>query len=585
MKKLIHFIFNSKNEKLILIGMPCLAILIAALILIPQFKDIVEYEKQKASQAYPVEVNVNSVTDNTPAATPVPSSFITPVPAETPVPKETDKVIHLTSLSVEKDLYVFVRDEKNVPVQNQKFSIEITFPNGSKNIYNTDFEGCCYLNNLSAGNYLISMTPLEGYRTPATINGKVIEAVEYKPIENIEDIVEIKDINEGLNEIKTNQNTEALFETIIDYINTDDTTYFDANDNTNNNSSSNNTNNNIEQSVTLAFDATKNTAYDFDSNGNYRNKYTYYTSGDYLLDRNGNITDVIPYLEDNSLICGLKYNAEKSCYETVELFGQNNNPLKEYWIDVESVASTDQINNYNSWQTENDKAVYYSNGRKVTGLKNIDGKLYFFDNYGYKAESVGIDVSFYNGNINWSAVKNAGIDFAIIRIGFRGWGSGAIYEDTCFEQNLRAASNAGIKVGVYFYSSAVNRIEAVEEASLCIAWLNNQNLDYPVFIDMEFSGDYPAGRQDKLSPATRVEIAQAFCETIKNAGYKPGIYATQTFLRDEININSVSQYYIWMASYTDNYSVPTTNYRYDMWQFTDFGKVSGVNGSVDFNVI
>ena len=566
MKKIIHYIFNSKHEKLILIGLPFIAIIVASSILIPQILGFIEYYDNSK-----IIITTSEIVNTAPVPSPT-LALESPQVSSAIQTESVDKNIHLTSMSVEKDLYVFVKDENNENVSGFEFKINIKFPDGIIKEYSTDKSGCCYINNLSAEKYEISMQKYDGYSLPATIYENVKESITYTQISNVEEIIDIRDLTEGLNEIKNNNEKEASTETVIEYINTD---YSDTVDVV--------TDNTFSQSLSVTSDGQSNVAYVYDSNGNYIYKYTYYTKDQYLLDRNNNVTDVIPYLENDVLMWGLRYNEEKSCYETVELFDSENLPLQDYMIDAEPVTSNDTVKN--SWQNEDGGTVYYSYGNKVTGLKNIDGKLYYFDSNGFKANSVGIDVSFYNGNINWTAVKNAGVDFVIIRIGFRGWGSGAVYQDTCFLQNLRGAKEAGLKVGAYFYSTAINKVEAIEEASICLSWLAGETLDLPLFIDMEFSGDYPEGRQDTLSNATRVEIAQAFCETVKTAGYKPGVYATQSFLLDEIDYNSISQYFIWMASFTDNYVVPSFAYRYDMWQFTDFGKVSGVNGSVDFNVI
>ena len=151
---------------------------------------------------------------------------------------------------------------------------------------------------------------------------------------------------------------------------------------------------------------------------------------------------------------------------------------------------------------------FYEDGSCAVGLKQIDGKLYYFNQYGVKARSVGIDVSFYNNDIDWQLVKDQGIDFAIIRVGGRGWSSGKLYDDCRTREYLRGARSAGIKIGVYFYSTAVNPYEAVEEASAALKAVGGIPLDYPVFIDMEFSGEYPEGRADR--PSARPSATAAF---------------------------------------------------------------------------
>lgn len=555
MKKLIHFIFKKEHEKAVLILLPLLSIIIASLVLVPQVFAIIDYKNTNKQQPVEItEINETEVTE-------FPSVQAIETTAPTSEIKvlvgEEDLKVHLTAQSIEKDLYIFVRDENNIPVSGTQFQITVKYPDGRTGSYKSETDGSCYLVNLNSGLYEISMNTIDGFSSCDPVKCTVKDSVSYQPIENVEEIVEIKDLSQGLNEIKANQETEATQETTIDYI--------------------------ISDTVSSSPDESI-TNFVYDSNGNKTYTYTYKTDdAGYILLRNGQSSDVLPNEENSILICGLRFNSDINGYETVTLFKENNLPIDEYMIEAEPITITQT--QLNGWQTENGKVVYYNNGEKLSGLKNIDGKLYYFDKSGYQANSVGIDVSFYNGNINWAAVKNAGIDYVIIRAGFRGWGSAAIYQDTCFEQNLRNAKAAGLKVGIYFYSTAVNKVEAVEEASICLEWMQSRSLDFPIYIDMEFSGEYPNGRQDLISPAIRTEVALAFCETIKNGGYKPGIYATQSFFSDEINYNSISQYSIWMASFTENYEQPNTNYRYDIWQFTDYGKVAGINGSTDFNVI
>lgn len=553
-KKILDFVFNPRHEALILLGLPLLAILIAFVILIPQLQDFY-YTARSASYLKNAQYSVTEI----PESSAVPQNPAANPPAATPIPTTDLNLIHvsLTAQSIEKDLYVFVRDASGVPVQGKVFPLFFTYPNGQTAYFNTETDGSCYLTNLNPGSYSVSMQEMDGYATAAPITAQVKDAVNYTKIENIEEIVEIRDLTEGLNEIKTNGDVQSHAETVIEYITSENPDH-------------------------LPEDLTE--QYVYDANGHLTYQYEYFYDDDgFLLLRTGESTDVIPNVEDGILVCGLRYNEVISAYETVELFHEDNTPLEEYMINATPI--TRQYEHLAGWQNENGALVYYSNGQKLAGLKNIDGKLYWFDNSGVRANSVGIDVSFYNGNINWNAVRNAGIDFVIIRAGFRGWGSASMYQDTCFRQNLLGAKEAGLKVGVYFYSTAVNRVEAVEEASLVLDWLGGTSLDCPVYIDMEYSGDYPNGRQDLLSPAVRVEVARAFCETIRNSGYTPGVYATQSYFKTELDFNSVAEYNIWLASFTEFNELPNFQNRFDMWQFTDYGRVAGVSGTVDFNVI
>ena len=151
------------------------------------------------------------------------------------------------------------------------------------------------------------------------------------------------------------------------------------------------------------------------------------------------------------------------------------------------------------WKDYGGKEVYLLPGSNLlTGLHLIDGKLHYFNEYGEHAKSLGVDVSYHNKGINWEAVRAQGIDFAIIRLGYRGWETGLLHEDVCFRQNLLGAKAAGLKVGVYLYSTAVNVREAQEEAAFILTLLNGVKLDLPVYLDTEQSGEYPFGRADRL---------------------------------------------------------------------------------------
>lgn len=236
---------------------------------------------------------------------------------------------------------------------------------------------------------------------------------------------------------------------------------------------------------------------------------------------------------------------------------------------------------------ESEGRTYYlgRGGEAVTGLRQIDGRLYYFDFYGVKAKKLGIDVSYHNKGINWPAVKAAGIDFAILRVGYRGYETGLLWEDERFVQNLRGAKAAGLALGVYVYSTAVNPVEARQEADLVIRSLGGVALDYPVFFDTEQSDQYPLGRADRLSQAARAQIVRAFCDRVRDAGCTPGVYSGINFLKNHLAYSSYSPYYTWLANYTRRNRLPIFPYPYDMWQFTSAGRVNGVRGAVDMNVI
>lgn len=219
------------------------------------------------------------------------------------------------------------------------------------------------------------------------------------------------------------------------------------------------------------------------------------------------------------------------------------------------------------------------------GLNNVSGKLFFQTSTGEIASSIGIDVSTFNRYIDWEEVRDAGVDFAILRIGGRGWGSGHIYTDRRFQEFYSAAQDAGMQIGVYFYSTATTVTEAVEEAEYIISVLHGAPLDMPVYLDIEYSGDYPNGRADRLDKAVRTDIVNAFSSTIRHAGYESGVYSGAYYITHELDFRSLSQNSLWIANYTQNSALPNVGYSYDIWQYTESGSIRGIFGTVDVNVI
>ena len=192
----------------------------------------------------------------------------------------------------------------------------------------------------------------------------------------------------------------------------------------------------------------------------------------------------------------------------------------------------------------------------------------------------GIDVSEHQGDIDWNAVKNAGIEFAIIRVGYRTYGGGEITLDTTFEQNLRNADAAGIKTGVYFFSQAIDPEEAIEEADAVIDAIRPYNISYPVIFDWELIiGD--SARTDAMTVDNLADACISFCERVKSAGYTPMIYQNKNTTMFKLDLPKLQDYDFWLAEYGDK---PTYYYDYQMWQYSSTGKVPGINGEVDMNI-
>ena len=242
---------------------------------------------------------------------------------------------------------------------------------------------------------------------------------------------------------------------------------------------------------------------------------------------------------------------------------------------------------YSGWREENGKTYYYAQDthQKVTGLRSIDGKLYYFNDKGVKQDNVtfGIDVSKYQSGLDWKKIKKSGVSFVIIRIGYRGYGAeGKLVKDPMFEEHFTNARNAGLKVGVYFFTQAVNEAEAQEEAEGCNWALNGRMLDYPIFYDTEAStAPGGTGRADGLGTADRTKCAIAFCERVKELGYQPGVYASTNWYRKRVDYDTLrSRYTIWNA----HYGVSSSPIGCDLWQGTEKARINGYNGDLDANI-
>lgn len=196
--------------------------------------------------------------------------------------------------------------------------------------------------------------------------------------------------------------------------------------------------------------------------------------------------------------------------------------------------------------------------------------------------TLGIDVSKYNKDIDWARVKASGIDFAIIRAGYRGSSSGVLVEDPYFRQNLAGAKAAGVGIGVYFFTQAITTDEAREEAEAVASLVNASDLVLPVFLDVESSGNVNGGRADPLDVTTRTEIVRVFCESAESLGYRAGVYANKTWMNKRLDMSALTPYTKWLAQYRA--AGPTYDGDYSIWQYTSSGTVDGIAGRVDMDI-
>ncbi|MDD2972470.1 MAG: glycoside hydrolase family 25 protein [Lachnospiraceae bacterium] len=235
--------------------------------------------------------------------------------------------------------------------------------------------------------------------------------------------------------------------------------------------------------------------------------------------------------------------------------------------DISYLVKTEDEINVELEDTEQDVDAEDVDGSELTEAVHTDESTF------------GIDVSKWNKDIDWVKVKEAGVDFAIIRCGYRGASTGSLVEDPYFARNIQGAAEAGVQIGLYFFTQAVNEVEAVEEASTAIMLCDNYNLNYPIFIDTEGAGG--SGRADTLDKDTRTRVCEAFCQTIESAGYTGGVYASKNWYNRNLDASQLERYVLWLAEYK---AAPTYEGEYQIWQYSSKGAIDGIEGHVDLNI-
>lgn len=220
------------------------------------------------------------------------------------------------------------------------------------------------------------------------------------------------------------------------------------------------------------------------------------------------------------------------------------------------------------------------NNYEVANLNILENGEFQYLTDGQVTSHKGIDVSSHQGNIDWNLVAQDGVEFAIIRVGYRGYGSeGRLVVDEKFENNIKGATAAGIKVGVYFFSQAINEAELLEEANLVLEQIAPYKIECPVVYDVEKTS--AQGRMNAISVEERTQLTKLFCQTIADAGYRPMIYHNTEMGALLINIAELEDYDKWYASYSDQMFYP---YDYKIWQYSDKGKIQGISTDVDLNI-
>lgn len=203
---------------------------------------------------------------------------------------------------------------------------------------------------------------------------------------------------------------------------------------------------------------------------------------------------------------------------------------------------------------------------------------YYVD--GKQVSYIGVDVSKYQDYIDFVKLKKAGVDFVMIRVGARGYGSGQLTVDDYFSENIKRATDAGLQIGLYFFSQAITTDEAVEEAELVLESIGDYEVRYPIAFDME-SIPNDTARIDNLTREEKTRIAQAFLDTVQEAGYNPMLYGNKEWLIKKVDLSKLTDYDIWLSQPGD---LPDYPYRFTMWQYTTTASIDGIAGYANLNI-
>ncbi len=510
--------------------------------------------------------------------------------------------LKISGSSVEMDLGVTVLNENDEIIVGVEFEFDIFDSSGKKayNVVDDNMDGQVYISDVPAGEYTVEMCKMTAYAQPAPVKVVVQPRLTYQKIDVSDKVVEEKDVNVEEEDKKYNDPTNGGANTSTPTIA-----------------------NTVEYVASSSKTETKTTETPvLDANGKQVVKYkpvlsTGADGNSYLVLASGEVSTVIATVDaDGYLTAAKRLNVggeeepvtqpettpteppvgpeipvETPTYTDVlsEVLGADGAPIAEngafkyqFTAVPQVTVTTETVTVYYGWQTMGGKTYYYDkNGKKVTGWQIINGANYYFESDGSRgggtSGNLGIDVSTWQENVDWAKVKAAGIDYVFIRLGYRGYTRGSLILDNEYRNHIAGATAAGLKVGVYFFTQAINEREAIEEASMCLQYVQGYNISYPIAIDVEYSG----GRADNLTAEQRTKVCRAFCETIRNGGYTPAVYANKSFFETMMYTSQLESYVIWLAHYTDKTSYAR---RYDIWQYSSKGSVNGISGYVDMNI-
>lgn len=268
-------------------------------------------------------------------------------------------------------------------------------------------------------------------------------------------------------------------------------------------------------------------------------------------------------------------------------------------VEADSKKSQEMTQNEEKKEKEKEKKIYTfvdvlgeeyeaelleevpTNTYDLSRIVEENGYKYYMSENGEKESRLGIDVSEYQPQVDWQQVRNAGIDFVMIRLGYRGYGEkGTLVEDSMFRQHVENALTAGLDVGVFFFSQAITDEEVEEEADFVLERIKDYQINCPVVFDTE-EIKFDTARTDNLSGEQFTKNCRIFCDRIQNAGYDTMIYANMKWMAFTLNLEELTEYEKWYADYEPK---PQCPYEFSMWQYTETGSVPGIEGNVDLNV-
>lgn len=222
------------------------------------------------------------------------------------------------------------------------------------------------------------------------------------------------------------------------------------------------------------------------------------------------------------------------------------------------------------------------NSYNADNFRIDNGFMAYFDDEGNKISHLGCDLSYHNDKVDFDKLAASECDFVILRIGYRGYTEGGLVADEKFEEYASEAKRVGLNLGVYFFTQAINEEEAVQEADYVIELLDGMTLEYPVFFDTEYINDSEARtNKEEISRELRSKICIAFCERIREHGYYPMIYASENWIRRNMDLTMLPQYELWAPQYRDENDFL---YDFSIWQYTEEGSIPGVEGLVDLDI-